>query len=287
MDGRPPAVTASDPGTSYAQFSEDRSLDEVFGARTHGYCVEVGAHDGVTGSATYAFERKGWDCLLIEPVPECAAEIKRRRNCQVVTCAASARDGEATFLVAKNVEEMSTLDASPEHREWIERAGGRIEEITVRTRPLDDILSDAGFPEVQFITIDVEGHELDVLKGFSLEVYRPRIVIAENNSLNPDNWPRRDSAVTAYLADRGFVHFRRSGVNEWYAREDDHELIRPAELRRFARAKEMQLWQQRRRRVAHAIARAASPYLPQGVKRALRDLGTAARGPSGRSRSQR
>ena len=60
-----------------------------------------------------------------------------------------------------------------------------------------------------------------VLEGFTLEVHRPRIVIIEDNSVNA-----RRSASGQHMSERGYVHFRRTGVNEWYAHESDVELVR-------------------------------------------------------------
>ena len=95
---------------SHAQFAEDRILAEIFGDRAEGHCVEVGANDGVTGSASYLFEKRGWQCLLVEPIPALAEEIRKHRACRVVNCAASSREGEATFFVAESVEAVSGLD---------------------------------------------------------------------------------------------------------------------------------------------------------------------------------
>src|SRR5487761_893731 len=72
---------------SYGQFGEDRILEEIFSDRTNGYCVEIGADDGRTGSATYLFEQ----------IPVSVEEIRRHRTCTVVNCAVSNREGEATF----------------------------------------------------------------------------------------------------------------------------------------------------------------------------------------------
>ena len=49
------------------------------------------------------------------------------------------------------------------------------------TRTLDALLDETGLPQIDFITIDVEGHEMDVLQGLSLEKHRPRVVIFEEN----------------------------------------------------------------------------------------------------------
>lgn len=258
-------VTTSEP-ESHAQFAEDRILAEIFGDRDHGYCVEVGANDGRTGSASYLFERRGWECLLVEPIPALAEEIRKHRTCRVVNCAASSREGEATFFVAESVEAVSTLELTPERAEWIRLEGGTIKEITVRTATLDSLLEEVGFGELDFVTIDVEGHELSVLEGFDLDRYGPRIVILEDNSIDGD------AGVCRHMTDHGYVHFKRTGVNEWYALASDTELVKPEEIRRFERAKKIQLWNRRRRGLVNRIATRGGRHLPESTKRRLRDI---------------
>ncbi len=255
----------------HAQFAEDRILADIFADRTGGYCVEIGAYDGRTGSASYAFEQRGWHCLLIEPIPALVEEIRKHRTAPVINCAVSDTEGTANFFVAESLEQMSTLDLTPDRLSWIEQLGGAIKEITVRTATLDSLLAEVGFPEIQFITIDVEGHELAVLEGFSLETYRPRIVIIEDNAASDD--PRSsggDPRVGRHMSEHGYVHFRRTGVNEWYAHESDTELVRPDELRRFQRAKVRQHWERRGKFLTNGIATRVGAYLPAAVKRRLR-----------------
>jgi FkbM family methyltransferase len=256
---------------AHAQFAEDRILAEIFGDRANGYCVEIGAYDGRTGSASYAFEQRGWNCLLVEPMPALVEEIRKHRACMVVNCAVSDRAGTASFFVAENVEQMSTLDLTSDRLQWIEQVGGAIKEITVRTATLDSLLAEAAFPEIQFITIDVEGHEMAVLEGFSLGAHRPRIVIIEDNAASDD--PRSsggDPRVGRHMSEHGYVHFRRTGVNEWYAHESDTELVRPDEIRRFQRAKVRQSWERRGKFLSNRMATRVGAYLPTPVKQRLR-----------------
>jgi FkbM family methyltransferase len=262
---------------SHAQFEEDRILAEIFGERPEGACVEVGANDGRTGSASFLFEQLGWQCLLVEPIPALVAEIRKHRACTVVNCAASSGQGEAKFFVAENVEAVSGLDLSPERAEWIERAGGTIKEITVRTATLDSLLEDAGFDELDFVTIDVEGHELSVLEGFDLDRYRPRIVILEDNTVGGD------AGVIKRMTEHGYVHFKRTGVNEWYARANDAELIEPQKIRRFERTKRIQQWDRQRRAIANRIATSGGRWFPEPAKRRLRSAYEAAWGKSSSS----
>jgi FkbM family methyltransferase len=251
---------------SHAQFEEDRILAEIFGARAEGCCVEVGANDGVTGSASYLFEKRGWQCLLVEPIPSLVREIRKHRACTIVNCAASTSEGEATFFVAENVEAVSGLDLTPERAEWIQRAGGTIKEITVRTATLDSLLEEAGFGELDFVTIDVEGHELSVLEGFDLEKHRPRIVILEDNTVDGD------APVARHMTEHDYVHFRRTGVNEWYARASDTDLVKLGQIRRFERAKRLQRWNRRRRALVNRIATRGGRHFPESAKHRLRSV---------------
>jgi hypothetical protein len=168
--------------------------------------------------------------------------------------------------VAEHVEAMSTLDLTPHRAEWIRQSGGAIKEIAVRTATLDSLLTEAGFPEIQFITIDVEGHELEVLEGFTLETYKPRIVIIEDNTVDGNPY------VARHMIERGYVHFRRTGVNEWYAHESDTQLIRPDDVRRFERTKTRQRWVRRRKHVNNRIATRVGIYIPTSIKRRMREL---------------
>ena len=249
--------------TFHGQFGEDRILAEIFGDRTDGYCVEVGAHDGLTGSASYYFEKMGWHCLLIEPIPDCVEAIRRHRTCMIVNCAASSRDGHATFVVAEHVEPLSTLEPTPDHLDWIRRAGGEPKEITVRIATLDNLIASAGFPEIQFLTIDVEGHELSVLEGLTLELHKPRIVIIEDNSVNGN------MGVVRHMTERGYLQFRRTGVNEWYAHRSDSELIQPEAIRRFERTRTRQRWERRCKHLLNRIATRGGRYVPACAKRLL------------------
>ena len=72
------------------------------------------------------------------------------------------------------------------------------------------------------------------------------------------------------MSAHGYVHFRRTGVNEWYAHESDTELVRADEIRRFRRAKMRQRWERRGKVLSNRIATRVGTYLPTPVKRRLR-----------------
>jgi len=219
---------SADPARNYfAQFGEDRILDAIFLHRRDGNCIEVGANDGITDSMTYHFELMGWNCLVVEPIPELAGRISEKRDCIVENCAASSSEGETSFFVAEEALGMSGMDLTRDRRKQIVRAGGALKEIKVRKKTLDAILEESDFGRIDFVSIDVEGHELEVLKGFSLERHRPRILLIEDNS------NQTDPTVQSYMKGKGYVLFRRTGVNDWYALETDAELVVPERIKDF------------------------------------------------------
>jgi FkbM family methyltransferase len=243
---------------SYSQFREDRLLDGIFAGRS-GTCVEVGANDGVTGSTTYYFEKMGWKCVLVEPVPELCDRIRRSRSALLFECAASSEAGEDLFYVAETEPSLSSssIVAPPRDGPGGGRAGVRA--IRVRKRTLDEILIEAGISRPDFVTIDVEGHELEVLQGFSVERFRPDIIIVEDNS------ERGEPRVKAFLKERGYEPFFRTGVNDWYAPAGD-VVTGPASIERLRMAKN-------RCDFEDAIARRLSflsAVAPESVKSALR-----------------
>ncbi|MFG6095992.1 FkbM family methyltransferase [Leptothoe sp. ISB3NOV94-8A] len=197
-----------------AQHGEDILLAEIFNRR-HGTCIEVGGYDGVNLSNTLFFERIGWDCTIVEPMPKFCEKIRQERKCKVVEAAASSQAGEIDFFIAEGVEVLSTSSQRESDLERIQIAGAETQKIIVKAMTLDEILESQGIRNIDFISIDVEGDELSVLHGFSLEKYKPRIIIVEDNDVTVDY------SVQNHLLKHNYRRFKRTGCNEWYAHKSD------------------------------------------------------------------
>lgn len=220
--------------TYYSQFGEDQILETLFAPDYRGQCMEVGANDGVYGSTTLRLEQLGWTTILVEPNPVLAARLRRDRKAQVFECAASDRAGSATLHIAEgapHADGVSLLasDQAAAARQ-IARFGFQSRPVEVAVRTMDSILEEAGATSgIDFISIDVEGHELSALRGCDLARWRPRILLIEDNS------ECTDTTVRDHLAGQGYVPFRRTGVNDWYAREDDRDLVSAEARSAYAR----------------------------------------------------
>src|SRR2546421_2940467 len=91
---------------------ESALLARHFAARRGGYCVEVGAYDGVAGSHTHPFETSGWRCLLVEADEDLAASCRAARPGSTVVQAAAVAPGsppEVTFEIMENCRTLSSL----------------------------------------------------------------------------------------------------------------------------------------------------------------------------------
>ncbi|CAM8366314.1 fkbM_fam, methyltransferase, FkbM family [Candidatus Methylopumilus planktonicus] len=200
----------------YAQYDEDKILNKIFKNRKNGICAEVGGFDGLTGSNTMFFENIGWSCLIVEPMPEFCKKIKILRKCIVAQYAASTGEGSADFYIAEGVETLSTMEHSDAHFLRINSTpGSNLRKISVKTKRLDDILIEHGFDSIDFITIDVEGHEISVLNGLDFKKIKIKILIIEDNSNGFDR------SVKNLMALNGYRRFKKTGCNDWYTNDPD------------------------------------------------------------------
>jgi FkbM family methyltransferase len=201
----------------YAQFSEDKILYNLFGKKNIGVCVEVGGYDGITGSNTLFFEKIGWKCLILEPIPDLCEKIKANRNCDILQVAASDKAGIRDFYIAKGVETLSTIETDKNHFDRIHKDGGSgIEQIKVKTELLTQILKDNGYIEIDFLTLDVEGHEMSALRGLDFKKINIKILIIEDATFGKSN------NVKNFMKANSFIRFKRTGCNDWYAKKESN-----------------------------------------------------------------
>jgi len=153
---------------SYAQNQEDIIAWDYFGRKTDGFFVEVGVNHPTELSQTWFLEQRGRKGILIEPLPACCEKLRVvRKNSIVCEAAAGAPEqvGEATLNVAQSDIGSHLDEASTELP-----LAARIK-FAVRTR--DSILGERHAPHVDLLSVDTEGMELKVLRGFVHQQHRP------------------------------------------------------------------------------------------------------------------
>jgi FkbM family methyltransferase len=190
-----------------SQHGEDQYALLAFGNYC-GHAVDVGASDGVSLSNTYFFEIMGWSVLCVEPSEVFREQLIKSRKL-VRTVAAGAKDSDdAEFSVYGPVGGFaagSSLSPDPAIVASVEGLSLHSKQ-RVQVRTLDRLLEEAGFHKCEYASIDTEGTEADVLKGFDTDRWGTKMIIVENNFETDD--------TRSILRARGFTFKRRMGVND-------------------------------------------------------------------------
>jgi len=189
---------------SFSQFGEDLLIWKYFGETNDGFFVEIGANDPENLSQTLFLEHHGWHGILVEPQSSCCERLRQiRPQAQIfqVACGSPDQRGKALFQISENNALSKLSSNSPVSPEI------KFEEVQVVT--LDDILNQAQNPQIDFISIDVEGFELQVLQGFNIAKHQPKLLLIE------DNFSQRLN-VHRYLKRNGYRLVKRTGCNNWY-----------------------------------------------------------------------
>jgi FkbM family methyltransferase len=190
--------------TVFPDRAEDRLKAEFFAPLPTGFFVEVGANDPRRGSQSWQFEEAGWSGVLIEPQPDLAERLRATRRAQVIAAACSSPANAGSAMVLHLSGPHSSFK-----RELAVTGIVAAATIEVPVRTLDDILAEAKAPApIDFVSIDVEGHEVEVLSGFDLARWRPRLLLIEDHIAG--------LATHRFLTRAGYRLIRRTGLNGWY-----------------------------------------------------------------------
>lgn len=183
---------------SYSLGELDRKLLRWIDYR-RGFFIEAGANDGIAQSNTLFFERhRGWKGLLVEPIPELAGRCRRNRPACIVENVALIAAGDPRTVVPMHFCNLMSLvkgamKSDEADRAHVERGRAlqQVEsyEIDVPARTLDAVLAAHGIDQVDLFSLDVEGYELEVLKGMTR--VKPRYMLIE---------ARDRPAIEAWLA---------------------------------------------------------------------------------------
>jgi FkbM family methyltransferase len=209
-----------------ALFGIDRELARRL-PQQQGFFVEAGANDGFLQSNTYWLERfRHWDGVLVEPVPHLAAQARRRRRrATVVNCALVSPQAEGTSVRLRYGGLMSVVagvKGGGEEEDAYVRAGDMnglddYDELDVPGRTLTSVLAEAGAPaQIDLLTLDVEGSEVEALKGLDLERYQPRVMLVE--ALDAERQQQVEAVIGRYyeyvehLSPHDLVYVRRGAA---------------------------------------------------------------------------
>lgn len=171
----------------YSQHGEDFILDKVFKNINDGFFVEIGCIDGRRFSNTLFFEEKGWKGITVEAHPDYIESLTvNRPNSEVVPVAVGSDNKSKVNFYADRRGSLSSLDKAREKelkRDYSEYFSG-YEPRVVEMRTLTSIFEEKGVKNIDFVSLDIEGGELDALNGLDFSKFKPSVFVIEFDSLN-------------------------------------------------------------------------------------------------------
>lgn len=182
----------------YSQCKQDAYVyDNFFKEKQNGVFVDIGANDGIKYSNTYFFEQQmGWTGICVEPIPEIFTRLKSNRNCICIHGCVSDKAGTQSFLrVRSSVRGTEMLSGlidkyDPRHMERLQRevkrTRGSTEVLSVPCYTFNQLLRDHNIHHVDYLSIDTEGGELDILKSIDFTRIAIDVIDVENAYKSPE-----------------------------------------------------------------------------------------------------
>lgn len=195
---------------AYSSEGEDLILQRIFGEKTHGVYVDVGAHHPFRVSNTYLFYKRNWRGINIDPMPGSQALFNRYRPEDInLEMGVSATRQQLTYFIfnepALNTfspEKVEEYTAAPQYKV--------IRQQQIETWPLADILdrylTTGG--EIDFLSIDAEGLDMEVLRSNNWVKYRPLYVLVESQPFELTDM--YNSALCRFMQELGYAVFAKT-----------------------------------------------------------------------------
>ena len=175
----------------FSQDGQDDFLETtIFKGYKNGFFVDVGSHDGITINNTLYFEKEhNWKGINIEPIKSVYDKlIVNRPNNININCAIYSNDGETEFLnVIGHTQMLSGIKNTYDNRQLIrlddesKASGSTTETIKVPTKRLETIFDEHNVKHINYLSIDVEGAEFDVIKSINFDKVFIDIIGFESN----------------------------------------------------------------------------------------------------------
>lgn len=200
---------------SNSQIKQDLFVLSELNYKKNGFFVEFGACDGLIFSNSYLLEKEfGWKGILAEPAKCWHNQLKNNRNCWIETdCVWGVSDSFLTFNETDTAE-LSTIDNFGLYGDHaLSREKGNT--YSVKTISLNDLLEKYNAPkEIDYLSIDTEGSELEILSNFDFSKYSFRVITCEHNYT-----PMREK-IFELLINNGYLRVFEevSKFDDWYVK---------------------------------------------------------------------
>ncbi len=197
---------------SKSQFRQDLFALSQLNFKRNGFFVEFGSCDGLVGSNSYLLEKFfNWDGILVEPAIFWHTKLKENRSVNIETkCIWKSSGNEVLFNEPISYKQMASINMFSDKNKKYFKEGNIYK---VKTISLLDLLETYQAPKtIDYLSIDTEGSEYEILKAFDFDKYKFRVITCEHNFT-----PMRDN-IYDLLISKGYQRKSTviSGVDDWY-----------------------------------------------------------------------
>ena len=197
-------------------FSKDLQ-NRFFSGKKDGFFIECGSADGIDHSICHYFEKLGWRGINIEPNPHAFQHLGTNRPLSInENLALSDSAGELTLGIPLGSPRGNEV-LQPSLEEWRKGVWDKnprfndIEEVVVRTDTYTNVVARSGFTSMDLFILDVEGHEVNVIRGMIESPALPGVISIENNKTDMDE-------IHRMLDSRGYVVRGERKANSFFVR---------------------------------------------------------------------
>jgi FkbM family methyltransferase len=205
----------------FSQYQQDQFLDKIlFNKKNNGFFIDIGAHDGVSINNSLFFEKyRNWKGVCIEPNPIVYDKlIKNRSSLNLNVCIGNSNETVKFTQILGYSEMLSGITSKYDKRHLnrinteIIQKGGEIKSIDVQMVRLETI-NEIENKTIDFISIDTEGNEFDIIKSIDFRNVNVKVIVVENNY--------KDRDLEEYLENNNFVLVATLNTDEVYMHKNE------------------------------------------------------------------
>lgn len=204
---------------SYSQNGEDLIIDEILGYKRDGFYVDVGAYDPVRFSNTLRFYKKGWRGINIEPNPERFKKFLVSRGGDINLNIGIGKKEKKQDFYRFIPDTLSTFSRA-DKESYIRQGYKLVDRLGISMAKLKDILyTYCKDKEIDFVSIDTEGSDLEVLMTNDWQKFNPRLICIETISHQKNSIGVENAAIYTFLKDRRYKRVYKNGLNSIFLRD--------------------------------------------------------------------
>ena len=207
---------------TYTQNLEDYHLWQALGPKTNGLYIDVGAGHPIADNVSFWFYERGWRGICVEPQPDLVAAYGHIRPRDTVFAGLVGRqNGETDFHMVDRLHGFSTT--VEKHAQGAGQFGADYRTVRMPIVTMAELCARNGVTEIDFLKIDVEGAEADVLMGNDWKQYRPKVIVAE--AILPGSGEPAWGEWEPYILAQGYEFTLFDTLNRFYVAKEAADVL--------------------------------------------------------------